>query len=193
MYICTGRVSRFSIPLYKCVDSGGFRPLPFSFVCGNTLSLALLSVFHQICSYLTIEDSSRCPFFWLWLSSAPLPLTHSRRDILSGLDCRATLSYSSCCAPQPALWHRRCSALMTRTYMHTPWPFFAVPVSKVLCRKSSRVSVGGSFLPAHSGILGAGHLPLLFWTKGTKPMSHSQPVGHLVVNFGHLNRLDLNQ
>lgn len=125
----------------------------------------------------------------------PLAPRSARRDVLSCLGCRATLSCPSCCGTCSAVRWRHTHA-HTHAHMHTSWASLAGPVPKTLCGRSSRASVGVSFLSGcsvSSGVLGAGDLPLLFWTKGTKPLSPSPSVVHLVVNLGHLNKLDLNQ
>lgn len=70
MRACVG-LSWFSIPLCNCcVNSSHFRSL-----YGNNLCVILLSVFHQICSYLMMEGSPRYPFSWLWVGSAPFSLS----------------------------------------------------------------------------------------------------------------------
>lgn len=128
----------------------------------------------------------------MWRCTLALCPPQERCPILTGLLGHTVLPILLW--PQSLLWHKQVP--WGHMHMDTSWACLVGPVPKVLYGKSSRVPVGVSLLSVHlvsSEILGAGHLFLLFWTKGTKPGSPRPSVSHLVVSFGNLNQPDLNQ
>lgn len=150
----------------------------FNFASTLSSNLLLLNDWAQVKVPICLALSWQCTL-------APCP-PQERCPILAALVGHSVLPI--------LLWHKQVP--WRHMHMDTSWACLIGPVPKVLYEKPSRVPVGVSLLPAHlvsSEILGAGHLFPLFWTKGTRPMSPSPPASHLVVNFGHLNQLALNQ
>lgn len=116
MYACICGLSWFSIPLCNCCMNSSH----FCSLYGNNLCVILLSVFHQIYSYSTIEGSPRYPFSWLWVGSAP-----------------SSLSPTGSCMSSPAWPAQRLTVLpvlLGKSFTAAPGASFLPP-----CRVSNRI------------------------------------------------------